>query len=546
MTPEPANPVPVTPPAWWRTDPARVALYAVVLVAVGGWACFSRLNDGMLVYDESVFALTSQLMLETGDYVVLRTGDPYPHLNAVPLYNWLTCLTAGVTPDAPIRYRLWAGIFGVLCGLAVLLLGTELFRPEVGFVAGLFLLLDHNYLFNHAARSGVVETGLMTFITLMAYCYLRAARPGATAPVWWLLAGVCLGGAALIKPPVIGLFFFSVLSALSVATRRDVPFRTRLGGPALVLAVGLALAGPWYALVTDRLGPRALRELLIFNSVGRVKYHGPGMVTDPWLYVSHLWRTPGIQGKLFWPALGIGAALAAAGWLRRGWLLPVACAGLYVPAISTANIKFPHYLHFALPFLCVLAAAVVLVGLLPRPASLSTPRAVRGWRALGIAGVLFVGVVLWYDVKGARRNIRTLSWDYPPLLVERAAEPGLRGGEGTLVLFRFPAAIEDPVPGELGFGIPDRFYTTRLSHVRHVSNRTQLNAVLAEGKPTVVVLPPEGVKTSDLVRKGLVAVPDRAVRIRAWHLRYPVVVFNRAEERLGLTRAFVKSEPVGD
>src|SRR4051812_22976679 len=95
----------------------RLVAYALVIAAVGCWSCFSRLGASMLLGDEAYFAFTTEHMLATGDYVVPNIGRPHPHLNAAPLYNWLSCLTADWLGDPNVRHRAWSAAFGVGCGL---------------------------------------------------------------------------------------------------------------------------------------------------------------------------------------------------------------------------------------------------------------------------------------------------------------------------------------------------------------------------------------------------------------------------------------------
>src|SRR5436190_4284932 len=172
-------PEPTTPAVFPFPTSLRLAVYAVALTALGGWTCFYQLDAGMLVGDEAAFAHTTDRMQRTGDYVVpYIDGRDQPHLNAAPLYNWLTCLTADLFEDGNLRHRFWGAAFGVGCGLAALALGAVLFGPEVGFLAGVLLLTNFAFLFLHGARWCVMESGVAFFATLMLTCYATTAGPG--------------------------------------------------------------------------------------------------------------------------------------------------------------------------------------------------------------------------------------------------------------------------------------------------------------------------------------------------------------------------------
>jgi 4-amino-4-deoxy-L-arabinose transferase-like glycosyltransferase len=217
-------------PAWPGVR-ARVAVYALVLVGLGGWVCFSRLGEGMLACDEASFAYTSDRMVRTGDWVVPHIHELGPHLNAAPLYNWLTNLTGPLAGDGYARYRVWSAVFGVGCALAALALGALLFGAEVGFLAGLFLLANVSFVFQHGARASVMEAGLAFLVTTMAVCYVRTFQAPHRARLWWALTGVFLGLAVLMKPPAMGGFFFCTLCLHHLVARRDLSWKARLLGP---------------------------------------------------------------------------------------------------------------------------------------------------------------------------------------------------------------------------------------------------------------------------------------------------------------------------
>lgn len=534
------NPIP-----WWQTNRARTAFYALVLVAVGSPLCFARIDRGMLLGDESAFATTTDIMLETGDWVVPTIDGIHPHLNATPLYNWLCCLTAGLTDDTPLRYRLWSAIFGVGCALAVLLLGTELFRPEVGFLAGLLLITNQHFLFHHGPREGVMEPGLMLFHTLMIFSYARANRPGTRTYYWWVMVGINLGGAVMMKPPVIGGFFFTLICVHHLFARSDLSLRARLGRPILALAVGVLVASPWYALLYERLGPYGLKQLLFFNSVGRAStIQGVGERELPrWIYVRFIWDSAK-SARLFWPALGVGMLCVVFGWRRRGWSLLALLAGGFTLAISCAATKSPHYVYNAIPYLSVLTAALLLVGLLHRPAVASeNPRMAWLWRGLTIIGIALAAYFLQADGRRIYWWWQIPQWEYPPLQVEHVIESHAAEKRVHLILYRYPEprGTLDQQQLQLWVGCSDRFYQTRLHHAEHVMEIGELNRLLAEGKPTVVFLPPT-FKLADLEQAGLSIKPDRALRLRTRFIYYPVLTFHGAEAELELREFFQKGE----
>ena len=217
-----------------RAARLRVAVYASVVLAVSSWACLHRLGEGMLTFDEAWFAVTTEHMLATGDYVVPTIGEPRgrmvmsPHLNAAPLYNWLCCLTADALGDGPLRYRLWSGLFGVGCALSALALAAMIFGAEAGLVAGLLVATNAHFLFVHGIREGRMDPALACLVTLAVIAAVRAHRAAGIGAGWWALVGVGIGLAALMKPPVMAGFFLVALAVHHLAARRDLPWKARL------------------------------------------------------------------------------------------------------------------------------------------------------------------------------------------------------------------------------------------------------------------------------------------------------------------------------
>ncbi len=522
----------------------RMAVYAVLLVSLGIGVCFPHLDRGMLIDDESAFGITTDIMLETGDWVVPSLGTAQPHLNATPLFNWLGCLTDDCFADSSLKYRVWSAVFAVLCALAVLLLGAELFRPEVGFLAGVLLLTNHHFLYEHGARCGVMEPGLMLFLTLMPYCYLRTFRPGANPITWWMLTGATLGGAIMMKPPAMGGFFFGLIGLHHLFARRDLAWREHFTRPLLALAVATLIALPWYALIYQRLGFPGLKILFYDNSIRRVT-HGTGRHYQPppyWLYLDFLWGSAR-SGLLFWPSLAFGACCVVVGWLRFAWSLPTLLAGAYVAAISLATVKNPHYVYCAVPFLCVLSAAALLIGWLPRPQVLGNGRfGVAVWRVVAVVGLVSAMLFVRTDLRRNYQKLHAPAWEYPPLMVYRAAESHLANGSARFVLFGDYPHKREETNANRGFGSVDRFYRPRLSQAEQLFTLDELKSLRGDARPAVVFLPPR-MTPAELAEVWFVSRPDRVVRLRTQRSFYTVLLYHDAEAVFQLTE-FLKANEV--
>lgn len=531
------QPAPPTSEPLWLCPGVRVATYAVVLAALSTWACFDGLAGPMLRGDESNFSYTTEHMLRTGDYVV-----PYinwsgrPHLNATPMYNWLSCLTADVIGEGNLRHRFWSAAFGVASVLATLVLGALLFGPEVGFLAGLLLGLNVFFVYYHGARWAVMDAALTFFVTAMVICYSRTGPGSARPGLWWAGAGVCMGLAVLTKPPAMGGFLFLTVCAHHVFSRRDLSILGRLRGPLVAGLAGATVSVPWYALIYAHLGPRAIDHLFLHNSVRRAASANGGGGSPFWHYAEAVWHSS--RGfKFALPAAAWGLACMGLGWNRRTWGLLAVPALVFLLAISSAATKYQHYSYPVFPLLAVMTAAMLLTVIAPPwPGGWS---ALRGpWRAAAALGVLVTVAAVRHDFKVMRSLSRHAAYGYPPMRVHDDAAPELAAGRGRLVMYCYPREVKHV--GKFGLQFHDQHYTPLLTHMTRAASVAELKTLLADGKPAVVFIP-TGMDEKRLLADGFPA-PDRLVLLRSDEFAYPAFLYNGAEQKLGLADLIRETE----
>lgn len=510
----------------------RIYVYALLIAILAGWAGFTRLGEGMLCHDEAAFAYTTDSMLRTGDWVVLRVHEKFVHLNAAPLYNWLTCLTADLFPNGDVRYRVWSAVFGVACGLAVLVLGTLLFRPEVGFLASILLLTNFQFLFAHGYRNGVMEPGTAFFITCDVIAYVRTQSTiGRSYWAWWAASGVAFGLAALMKPPAFPGFFFAMLCGHHTVMRRDLPLRIRAAGPLVAGLFAVGVAATWYVPLYNRLGLPALKGLFVNNSVGRAWSSGGYSAEVPRTYYASIVNGSSLGFQLALPAVAVG--LVAGLFLKHGrpWGLLALLSGAFLIAISVSATKHQHYVYHAYPFLALLAAALLLAGFGPPP--VTSPRFRHVWRVVAIGGACVAIVLVSKDFRKARQFLKGQHWDYPPLVFEQGMATQIDNGRGRLILLNYPTG-ENALDTKWGFSYTEPYYDQfRMPHAEHALDTQALEAMLADGKPSVVFLAPMATY-SQLIEDGLRTVPDRGILARSELCGYPVLLFNGAEAKLNI------------
>ena len=508
-------------------------MYAAIVVAVGGLTCLYRLGDGMLIVDEAWFAVTTEHMLRSGDYIVPTIGEPYkgvpnsPHLNAAPLYNWLCCLTADVLGEGALRYRLWSGLFGIGCALAALALASLLFGAEAGLIAGLMVVTNLHFLFIHGIRDGRMDPALALFVTMAVIAVVKAHRAAGSGVVWWAVAGISLGCGALMKPPVFAGFFCAVLSVHHMAVRRELTWRGRLRGPIVAAAVAAILALPWYVALYSRLGWPAVNQVVFSTSVGRaVKTFGESRPW--WFYLVWIWQSS-LAFKFVGLALAWGVVSAVRGAERFAWGLLSFLSCAFLIAISISVTRHWQYVYPIYPVLAVAVAGLFSAGL----RRISESRCLwRDWLAVAAVGLIAAGYCVRQDYIMTSYYVRHAPQpEYPPLLVHKAAERELAAGNAHLVLFKFPVP-EGPVSLKLGFGPSERLYPVYfLAHAVRAKDEADLSHLIADGKPTVVFLPPflSDSKVLNLSRRA-----DFRLYVVSRAHPYPVLAFNGADAALHL------------
>jgi 4-amino-4-deoxy-L-arabinose transferase-like glycosyltransferase len=494
----------------------RIVAYALLLTVVGGFCCFHRLSEGTLFGDEAAFAFTTERMRDTGDWVVPYLGDQ-PHLNAVPLYNWLTLAIAPGFDETPLWHRFVAGVFGVGCVLMAFALGTLLFRAEVGFLAGLCLAFNRDFLFCHGVRFGGMESITAFFITAAAFCYAWIRTRSVRGMSAWCVLGLCIGLAWLSKPPVFGSFFLVVIGLHHLAVSRE-PLTRRALGPLLAAAVGVVVAAPWYVAMWMRLGNPFLHALFVHNAVERAI--DPGI--RDYLCCHNAILHSSFSFKLIEAAFACALGCCIVNHRRTQWALLLTLAGSFLLALSTAGKAF-QYIFYSFPLLSVILAGLFLE---------SGPRLVeRYWPGrTRFATIAFVGLavaLLAADCQKILRTIAMSAWVHPPVGIYERLESGLAEGRCRFVLFD----IGSPVRGVSSSGrgmtnFEDLYYGRRMPLADWVSNVEDLKRLLEDGKPTIVLLPP----LTSLPQPRLEGLtPETRIEDNLWPAyTYPTLTFHGA------------------
>jgi hypothetical protein len=267
-----------------------------MLIAVSGFLLLRGLGSSSFwSSDEALYAQVAREMLATGEPLDLRyQGEPFHH--KPPLGIWMIAAGQALISPDELGSRLPSALAGILLVAAVALTGFRLGGWAAGLLAGLLLILGQQVLYEHGLRSAVFESPLV-LLTFGALIWGLRAPEGRRFAVG---AGLCLGAAALLKPPV------AVLPAVAVAVHLAATDRRALASRGIV-AGGLALAVslPWHLQQLLTHGAAFWDTYVVYEFLGRAgstaTARSPGrLVHLEALWANfHVWCVP-IAAALVW------------------------------------------------------------------------------------------------------------------------------------------------------------------------------------------------------------------------------------------------------
>lgn len=377
-----------------------------ILLAVSLLLFLPKLGMPLLDPDEGLYAEIAREMVTRGDWVIPHVNG-LPYLEKPPLYFWLTASTFWLFGLSEWATRLWSAISALGTVLLTWRIGRRLYGAQAGLLAGVVVAtVVGNALY---VRRASTDQLFVFCLTLAMYGFLRDAERPDRGRARFLLVYVGAGLSVLAKG-FIGLVFpvliigLGVLAARGLGTRRQMPLSWPDLNLARGLAVFLAIAVPWHALVAWR-SPGLFNfyvvdnHLLRFLNARRYVEDDVPSSTVAFLVASFLWAFP-------WSVFAL--ARRASGSLRRGsdperpaqdpagrepdasryvrwrpviviWL--VAIVGLF----AASRFKHEYYALPAFPALAVLVGAAWAGG-----------RDIGRWLVIGLIGCGAVGVwALW-------------------------------------------------------------------------------------------------------------------------------------------------------
>ncbi len=361
---------PPTTTARSRTHAALLLATAGLLIAACAWWLRAPLHPMPLERDEGAYAVIAREWLR-GSVLYRDLFDHKP-----PLTFAVFALAPALADDPVVAVRRLATLYLLASGLALAALGRRLYGRWIGLAA---FALWVGYGSSLRFQGLTFNTEAVMALPALLGCLCAAKGMCGGRGVWFCLAGICVGLAALAKPVGAALLLPLLLGPLLAADAAGARLRgmaPALGGAALPLLLFTGYLWRAGAL------PAAWEALVAYNRLYAAESAAGGW--DP----RGLWPVWQPMLALLLP----GAAGLAASMLRPAGRTPEHAitalwgGALLVTAIASLR-GYPHYYLAAVPFFCLWAAAGAAL------AAEALARAGRGWLTAPVA-LLLLGTLL--------------------------------------------------------------------------------------------------------------------------------------------------------
>ena len=331
---------------------------------------FGLTQTGLIGPDEPRYAAIGKAMADSGDWVTPRLwGEPWFEKPA--LLYWMTAgaFKAGLDPD--LAPRLPVAIVSVAFLIYFFIALRREFGEHVAFYATTILATSAGWL--AYSRVGVTDLPMSAAFAAAMLAVLSGRGR--------ILAGVLLGAAVLAKGLVPLALFLPVFWF----------WRRRPRDIAVLLAVAVVVAAPWYALVAFRNGTPFLEDFFWKQHFSRFLtgalqherpfgFYVPVLLAGyfPWtpmlwlLFENRLHRDARVAFLLAWLVWGFLFFSISRNKLP-GYLLPLLPAGAVLLGIAIAEAKAR-----TIKMTCLVAACAALLSLIPAIQELLPQALVQG------------------------------------------------------------------------------------------------------------------------------------------------------------------------
>jgi 4-amino-4-deoxy-L-arabinose transferase-like glycosyltransferase len=486
---------------------ARSIVYALLLSIAAALIIFTNLGGPRMEGDEAQYALCTDQIKRSGEWLTLRPQPPRPYFEKPPLYMWFTAATYNHLPGLELKYRFWSAVFAIACVGLTCLLGARLLSPEIGLLGGALLLTNPAFLLEHGARQGVMDTGVTLALLVMLSCYARAVRQQ-SGWIAWIGTGIAAGLACLLKP-FIGVPMLLILALHAAFSSRAGTRRPCIIGLSIASLSAAIVGLPWYIVQLARFGVSSFQSTLGATFVKRL---------TTGLDDRHL------QGPLFYvreisassPAFALSVptiffaivllckrpapqhSMAPAGGLqsqqsRDGMSLLLTVAAGWIALFSLSRSKLLHYSLPAFPAIAILIAALFAAAVEWAAAQAGKFHRIRH-RSDPRVKQLIVGT--WLVALGA--CVVTSCWlgmvvmprqtkKYLPAEIYRTLRPAIDANHARLVFAGLPAAPGAPRDPE-ALDSSDLFYLSHMPGAIVADRPEEFVRLLQDKQPTLAFI----------------------------------------------------------
>lgn len=328
--------------------------------------------------DEAYYTDAALQMVATGDWITPRTAEGAPRFQKPIVTYWVVATCYRLFGVNFLTSRIAFLIAGAVVVVLTHRLARRLFRDEIAAIVAAAFMAGNNQLMYAAMRSmpDVLLCLAMT-ASLLGFAGVlfgpRAAggaggaggAAAAEARRRHLALAYLGAGSAMAVKGLLGLVVVLYVWLFVAVRGRTLGASLRSLWAPVPIALGTAIAGFWFAMITNRHGDTAIDGFFVDQVASRIPSAGEIARLTAAHAVSYL-LTP-FRDFFPWPELALGLGLVARRQLREfwrdhrqavifvlGWLL------LLGVMFSGANLSRPRYLLPAWPLFAALLAAVIL------------------------------------------------------------------------------------------------------------------------------------------------------------------------------------------
>lgn len=314
---------------------------------------FSQLSlGGLPTYDDCYYAQKAKEILQTGDWLTMRTNG-IPRFDNPPLFMWLVALSFQVFGVNEFAARLPSALLGLVTVVLTYFFARRLSGPWAGFYSA--FVLSTTLLFVRYSRRAMTDVTLTFFVTLALFALFLGVNKDRR---YFLLWGGSIAGAVLTKS-VLGLLPLGVTVLFLCTTGKGRLLLDRW----FYLGVALAavLSGSWYLHQYWSFGPAFLQVHFGWLIVGRSFFLEP----QPWHARFYYLRELGVHYWPWLPLLLFGLLRWARSWRRKdeGAYLLVLWLATYLLGLSIPQARVVWYMLPIFPaaaMICGSTAAALL------------------------------------------------------------------------------------------------------------------------------------------------------------------------------------------